>query len=315
MRVLVTGACGLLGSHLMVVFQSRGDELLGLDRNPWWGDRPVPCAALDLLDSSAVRRTVSDFKPELLLHCAALADVDRCEKDPGLAERYNLGMTRTLAETLPAGTRMVYLSTDGVFQGERPFTREEWPAAPKTVYGRTKLQGEQVVVELCAHPLIVRTNFYGWSSGRKKTSAEWLYRALKERQPVTLFEDFYFTPLYVVDFVNALLRLIDGGPPGLFHIGGRERVSKYEFGRQMAQAAGFPFASVGRGSIDRAGLAAPRPKDMSLDTAKFQTATGTTLPGCEEGIRRFLAHREVPLSRRFPLYAEGKTIPCRWILP
>lgn len=297
MTVLVTGVTGLLGSHVAAALQL-SELVVGVDRHPWWGDRPLDVRTADLRDGGIVDRLLEDVRPDVLIHCAALVNVDACERQPDDAFAVNAEIPARLARAAGPGCLFVYIATDGVFRGESPFASEDTVPEPRTVYGRTKLAGEQEVARVTPNHLILRTNFFGWSSGRKQTSAEWLYRALEQQDPITLFDDFYFSPIYVVDFVAAMLGLVDGGARGLFHVAGGERVSKYEFGLELARQAGFPTTNVRRGSIDDAKLAAPRPKDMSLSTERAAASLGRPLPGVRDGIARFLADRGRSLSER-----------------
>lgn len=296
-RVLVTGATGLLGAHIAAALQGT-DDVVGVDRHPWWGDRPLVVEHVDLCAEGVADAVIAQVRPEVIFHCAALVNVDACEKAPADAFDINAEMPARLARAAGPGCLFVYIATDGVFRGEAPFADESTPPEPRTVYGASKLEGERAVAAVTPNHLILRTNFFGWSSGRKQTSAEWLYRALEQQQPITLFDDFYFTPIYVVDFVSAMLRLASTGARGLFHATGHDRVSKYEFGMEMARQAGFSTAHVTRGSIDDAHLAAPRPKDMSLRSSKMAGVLGTQMPGYADGIRRFLADRDRSLSQR-----------------
>lgn len=296
-RVLVTGATGLLGSHLAAALQTSAD-VVGVDRHPWWGDRPLPMADADLGSDRDVERLFRDVRPAFVFHCAALVNVDACEQSPADAFAVNAVLPGRLARAAGPECLFVYITTDGVFRGDTAFASEDMPPAPRTVYGRSKLQGEVEVEAATANHLIVRTNFFGWSSGRKQTFAEWLYRALESGRPITLFDDFHFTPIYVVDFVSSLSGLIDRRARGLIHLSGGERVSKYEFGMILARRAGFGVSHVTRGSIEEAHLAAPRPKDMSLSTARAAAVLGSPLPRTADGIARFLADRDRPLSER-----------------
>ena len=150
-----------------------------------------------------------------------MTNVDACERDPALAYASNADITRDIARAVPAGCLLVYIATDGIFVGDSPFATEESLPCPRTVYGRSKLHGEWNVKQATDNHLIVRTNFYGWSSGRKQTFAEWLYHSLDRGQPITLFDDFFFTPIYVVDLVVRLRLLIEGGHRGTFHLCGK----------------------------------------------------------------------------------------------
>ena len=298
MTVLITGACGLLGSHLMAALSGHY-RVVGIDRNPWWGDEPLEVVQADLQEPRVLQRLVSMIAPRIVIHCAALANVDACEQNPALAYAVNTHMTRDLVCSLPSGCRVVYISTDGVFKGNKPFVTEEDLPCPRTVYGRSKVQAEWEVMLGTEDHLIVRTNFYGWSSGRKQTSGEWLYTSLASQQPFVLFRDFFFTPIYVVDFVKRLILLLESDYRGIIHLGGRDRLSKYQFGLLLAQAAGLSTQHVREGSIDEVPLIASRPKDMSLKSERFVQLTGLDVPDTVSGVRRFVADRLRPLRLRF----------------
>lgn len=278
----------LAGEHRMV----------GTDRHPWWGDRPATVLTGDLQDAAHRSAFLAEARPDVLIHCAAMVTVDGCEAHPADAYAVNATVTRELARAVPRGCLVVYVSTDSVFKGDRPFATEHDLPCPRTVYARSKLHGEWEVQLATANHVIVRTNLYGWSSGRKSSSAEWLYAALRDAQPITLFDDFFFSPIYVADLVERLVALIERGERGLFHVAGRDRVSKFEFGSLMANAAGLSMARATRGSTDAAGLAAERPKEMSLKSVRLD-ALRIEAPGCGDGLRRFLADRDRPVSARF----------------
>ena len=298
MKALITGACGLLGSHVVAAL-SRSHEVVGTDRHPWWGDRSATIVHGDLGAPAFVTDLLASVVPDVIIHCAAMVNVDACEEAPALAYASNADVTRTVARAAPPGSLVVYVTTDGIFKGDTPFAIETQLPCPRTVYGRSKLHGEWEVQQATENHLIVRANFYGWSSGLKQTSAEWLYHALKTGEEITLFDDFFFTPIYVVHFVERLRLLIDGRHRGIFHLCGKERVSKYDFGMWMAEMAGFSIASVRRGSIEKAALKAPRPHDMSLSCERYLRLVGDDVPDCREGLRRFLADHGRPLSARF----------------
>ena len=194
MKVLITGAGGLLGAHLIALL-SRRQEVTGTDRHPWWGDRPVNLAHGELSDAPFVEQLIKETRPDCLIHCAAITNVDLCERDPAMAYAMNAEVTARLAKAVSPSCLFVYISTDGLFQGNKSMVTEEEPPQPRTVYGKSKEQGEREVQLSGKRHLIIRTNFYGWSSGRKKTFVEWLYESLRTGSPITLFDDFFFTPI------------------------------------------------------------------------------------------------------------------------
>lgn len=297
MTTLVTGAGGLLGSHVTTAASKRG-RVVAVDRRPWWGTAPAESIAGDLLEPGWIEQAVAETAPSLIIHCAAMVDVDGCEADPALAEQMNGLLPRRIARAAPDGCRVVYISTDGLFDGTRPWVTEETLPCPRTAYGRSKLRGEWEVQLATNRHLIVRTNFFGWSSGRKRSSAEWLFHALAAADPVTTFDDFFFTPMYVVTFVDTLWRLIDRDANGIVHVAGAERLSKHDFAMAMAEAAGFSTAHVRRGHIADAGLAADRPRDMSLRSVRADTFRDLQPPSCADDLRRFIADRDRSLQER-----------------
>lgn len=297
MNIAITGACGLLGAHLAAALSDR-HRVVGFDRHPWWGTRPIALHFGDLADRDAMRAFLDDAKPDVLIHCAAMVNVDACEERPSEAYFVNGTLTGLLARAIPAECRMVYVTTDGIFRGDTTMQRETDLPCPRTVYGRSKLHGEWETHIAAADHLIIRTNFYGWSGGIKSTFAEWLHRALVTGEAITLFDDFWFTPIYVSDLVTRIVALISEGHTGIFHVAGRERVSKYDFGIRLAAAGGFSTARVSRGSIGNARLPAPRPRDMSLSSEKLEMLLGLSAPDCESGLSRFLADRGRVLEER-----------------
>lgn len=297
MNIAITGVSGLLGAHLAAALSSR-HRVVGFDRHAWWGTKSIELRQGDLAKREDRENFLRDAEPDVLFHCAAMVNVDICEERQADAYFSNGTLTGLLAREVPSGCRIVYITTDGIFRGETPMQRETDLPCPRTVYGRSKLQGEWEVQLAGNLHQIIRTNFFGWSSGAKSTSGEWLYGALKTGDPITLFDDFWFTPIYVVDLVDSILRLAARGPGGIFHVTGRDRITKYDFGLQLAAVAGFSSARVARGSIENAHLRAPRPRDMSLNADKVAEILGRPAPGSDEGLARFLKDRQKSLEDR-----------------
>ena len=305
MNILITGACGLLGAHLAARL-SPDHDVVGMDRHPWWGDAPLTLHQGDLTDALYVERVVEAAAPDVLIHCAAMVDVEACERDPAMAYAVNAGVTRHLVRLAGPSCSFVYITTDSLFRGDMPGMTERDLPCPRTEYARSKLHGEWEVELGAPRHIIARTNFFGGSSGAKRTFGEWLYGALERGDAITLFDDAMFTPIYVGDLAAAIDGLVARGACGVFNVCGADRVSKYEFGMRLARIAGFATAAVTRGSIAQSGQAASRPKDMSLDGGKLCDTLGQPLASVDDGLRQFVADRRRPLSRRGPSRAAGR---------
>jgi dTDP-4-dehydrorhamnose reductase len=274
-RVLVTGAGGLLGGRLTALLRERGFEVIGVHRAtpPPAGLRSVRC---DLLDADALPRLLDAEHPDAVVHAAALARSTSCYEHPVLAESTNPHLPARLALLSHArGLRLVALSTDLVFSGTRAPVLEGDPPGPRSVYGRTKLAGEEAV--LAAHPeaAVARVSLVlGHGHGPRGSASEAIAWSLQAGRPTLLFEDEYRTPIDPESVADAVVRLLRRGGAGRFHLAGPERLSRYELGRRVARLFGLSEAFIVRGrQADQPGTE-PRPADVSLDSAHARRVLG-----------------------------------------
>jgi dTDP-4-dehydrorhamnose reductase len=277
-RILVTGGSGMLGHCLLRVAQRRHEV---------WGSYHTHrvhlpgCStfSLDITKAAAVRAQLTSIRPDVVIHTAALTDVDECERSPNKARQVNSDGTLIAAKlTEELGARFVYISTDYVFGGGTGDYREEDSAAPVNEYGKTKIAAEAYTRQHCSSALIIRTTMYGLKLPPKIGMMEALVSALQSGKPLARFTDQYFTPVYTGQLSEIILRLIELGVTGLFHVGGPEKISRYEFSRRVAKL----FAA-GRARIEPVpfrqieGLA-PRPRDTSLRSDLIRQRFGIELP-------------------------------------
>lgn len=285
-RILITGASGLLGEYLARAAISRrlDASLVGLSFVPDGDPRWERC---DLTEPDSVARLWERVAPQLVVHAAALTNVDLCERDPALADAVNRRTTELLARhAATSGARLVYVSTDSVFDGRRGGYAESDEPAPLNVYARTKLEAEREAAAADDH-LVVRTNFFG-RSARGHGLAEWILRQLREGNEIVGFSDVAFSPLYCGDFAELLLELTLGETRGIMHVGAADAISKLEFAQVVARTAGYESPRIRTGRLTDVGLAAPRPLDTSLDSSAAARQLGG-LPTVEEGVRRMTA--------------------------
>jgi dTDP-4-dehydrorhamnose reductase len=274
-RVLVTGAGGLLGGRLAELLHGRGLEVLAAHRLsiPPPGPRPV---LVELTDEAALARLLDASRPDAVVHAAAISQANRCEERPDLADQVNARLPGVLArECRERGLRLVAISTDLVFGGDRAFVREDDPPGPLGVYGRSKLAGEQAVLSACPGAAVARVALVlGRGHGARATSTESVARALLGGQAPRLFTDEHRTPVDPESVADAVLRLLDGSLAGIFHLGGPERVSRYELGLRVARRLGLPEAGIVAGrQADHAGKDR-RAADVSLDSGRARRELG-----------------------------------------
>lgn len=302
-RFLVTGASGLLGINFAL--HTAGDNrhrvvgAVHTDRLAGMPFETIPC---DLSRPGQIPSLLEQARPDVVLHTAANANVDACERDPQGAQWMNAGLPGELAaETARRGISLIHISTDAVFDGQRGDYVETDTPNPINVYARTKLEGEQAVSAAHPHALIARVNFFGWSRSGKRSLAEWFFNNLSAGTPVRGFTDVYFCPLLVTDLVEILLRAAELQLNGIFHIVGPQAMSKYEFGCRIAQAFGLDDSLIAPVSVQEGGLQAARSPKLTLNIDKLAAALGGLPPAPEDGIRRFAQQRAQGYPQRLQL--------------
>jgi dTDP-4-dehydrorhamnose reductase len=274
-RLLVTGAGGLVGGRLAALLHAHGHETLAAWRNaaPPGGLRSFRLA---LEEEDALARLLDAERPDGVVHAAALAQVERCHDAPAAAAAINSSVPGRLARACRArGLRLVALSTDLVFSGERAPFAEQDAAQPRSVYGRTKLAGEEAV--LAEHPeaAIARIALViGRGHGERASASEAVAWALRAGGAPRLFGDEYRTPVDPESLADAIARLLAQGGAGRYHLGGSERISRYELGRRTALALGLDATLLRVGRQAEHEASEPRPADVSLDSARAQRELG-----------------------------------------
>lgn len=301
-RLLVTGASGLLGINL-ALRESERREVIGITNSHSIIGVPFLTKPFNLSAPGAVDRMLDEVQPGAVIHCAAMADIDACEKQPEKAALINTRVPGILARACAVRKiRLVHLSTDAVFDGLRGNYLETDTPNPLSVYARTKLDGEKAVLDAMPKAVVARVNFYGWSLTGKRSLAEFFYNNLSEGKPVNGFTDVQFCPLFVNHLADLLLQLLDSGHGGLFHVVSPVSLSKYEFGCRIAEAFGLDDRLIKPVSVMDGGLAARRSPNLTLNTDKLKEALQIVLPGVEEGIKEFAEQMEEGFPRRLQNY-------------
>jgi dTDP-4-dehydrorhamnose reductase len=286
--ILITGVSGLLGANLLLLAQDKGLDAVGLYHRNAIDPAAAMRQAADLTDAVETARILQKLSPSYIVHCAAATDVDWCEAHPTEANRVNVAAAATIANfTSRTGAKLVYVSTDSVFDGEVGNYAETDTPAPVNVYAKTKLQGEREVLHRDPSAIIARVNLYGWNAQNKDSLAEWILKELGLGRSVPGFSDVIFCPMLVNDLAEILLEMLDRGLSGLYHLVGSDAVTKYEFAMRVASEFGYDATQVVPKRLSDSKLKAPRPRNTSLNTGKISQAMGRTMPDVDAGLRRF----------------------------
>jgi dTDP-4-dehydrorhamnose reductase len=286
MRLLITGASGLLGAYLL-------RELVNHDGivargGPQGGERfGIPLRPIDLTDADAVAEAFRTDRPDVVLHAGALALVADCCRDPKKAWNINVAGTTMLARlSAEAGARLVFVSTDLVFDGDGAPYQEKDSPSPVSVYGRTKQAAEEAVFAAPRSAVVRISLLYGPALHGRPSFYDEQAAALRVGRPVTLFRDEWRTPLDLTTAARGLIAVTMSDFSGLLHVGGPERLSRLDMGLRLAAFLGVdpsPIVATDRAS---APASEPRPRDVSLDSSRWRAAfPGVAWPSFEEALR------------------------------
>jgi dTDP-4-dehydrorhamnose reductase len=280
MKVLVTGAGGMVGQALVSYCKARGDEVLAYDR-----DR------LDIADERAARETFGRERPETVINCAAWTDVDGCELDPQRAFLVNSQGVESLASAARlAGASFITISTDFVFDGRKPegfYTQRDDPH-PLSAYGAAKLEGERRAQSAAARTIVVRSGWIFGHGGRNflATVAERARRG----ERLKAITDAYGTPTYAPDLAARLRELAELDLPGIYHVVNAGEGTSYEgFARAAIEETGAKSVEIESVRMDSLKRPAPRPRNSRLRCLLSERLGLAPLRDWRDALREFAA--------------------------
>ena len=265
---LITGAAGLIG-HYLLTTAPRGA--------PRWEVRGLTRQDVDLTDAGAVRHFWRDLQPQVVIHCAAQSRTGPCQQNPALARQINVDATAFLAE-LSADIPFLFFSSDQVFDGAKGWYVETDPVNPLNVYGETKAEAERLVLQNPRHSVIRVGLNAGTSPTGDRSFVEDMWNSVKGGTSLALFTDEFRCPLPAGMTARAIWELIGQDLPGLYHLGGAERLSRWEIGQALTSWYPELTGHIHPGSVESY-VGAPRPPDLSMNCAKLQGLLSFPLSG------------------------------------
>ena len=287
-RILVTGASGLLGINLSLQALEKGHEVLGTVNQHGLRNAPFQTYHAELSKSGLIAEIIDSARPDVIIHTAALAVIDACEKQPELSWRINAQLPEEIAAIAwKKGIQLVHISTDAVFDGvDGGYTEDSLPN-PLSTYARHKLEGEKVVIAANPQAVVARVNFFGWSLTSTRSLSEWFFQNLSQGNQVKGFKDIFFCPLLVNDLSDLLIKMVEKRLSGIYHVLAPTHLSKYAFGILIARQFGFDPNLITPVSWKDGGLQAARSPNLILKVDKLINDLGLTPPVPENGIGRF----------------------------
>lgn len=299
MKVFVTGVAGQLGHDVMNELQSRGYEGIGTDIAPEYSGiqdhtavTQMPYVQMDITDKETVEKIITDLNPDVVVHCAAWTAVDMAEDDDKVEKvrAINAGGTDNIAKVCKKiGAKMVYLSTDYVFdgQGEKPWNPDCKDYKPLNIYGQTKLEGELAVSSQLEKYFIVRIAWVFGVNG--KNFIKTMLNVGKNHGTVRVVNDQIGTPTYTLDLARLLVDMIETEKYGYYHAtneGGY--ISWYDFTCEIYKQAGYQTKVIPVSTAEYGASKAARPFNSRLDKKKLVEAGFQPLPTWQDALTRYL---------------------------
>ncbi|MCX8153881.1 MAG: dTDP-4-dehydrorhamnose reductase [Candidatus Bathyarchaeota archaeon] len=270
MKILVTGASGLLGHQIVAKALEKGFDVYSAYKENIASLGKL--VKIDLTYQSLVWKTLAIIKPQVIIHAAAYTDVDGCEINKELAFKANAEATKHLAVAAAKfGAHLIYVSTDYVFNGEKGLYTEDEETNPINYYGYTKLKGEYYVEQYAKSWCIARPSvIYGWSHTRKLNFATWIINNLKNNREINVLVDQYVSPTFNTNLAEMLLEIAEKRINGKLHTAGASRVSRYEFALKCADTFNLRTDLIKPAKIEEMSWKAKRPRDSSLNVSNAE---------------------------------------------
>ena len=283
-RILVIGAKGMLGKDLVKIL--RTSSAVGQDMG--WEVLEWDIDEIDIQEEDSTVTQIENIRPDVVINLAAYTDVDGCESQEEKAFAVNAeGMRHVALGALRCHAKVVYLSTDYIFDGKKrePYLEDD-PPHPLSVYGRSKLKGERYLRDMVEDAVVVRTQWLYGKYGKNFVTS--ILRQGREKKVLSIVDDQVGSPTYTIDLSRAISVLIQRGLRGVFHVANSDRCTWYAFGQEILKLSGMGGVKVVPISSEELGRPAIRPSYSVLSTEKLKRETGVSLRPWAEALKEYL---------------------------
>ena len=281
-NILITGGSGLLGVNFSIylrdkynIFATYNNKLIKINN--------IKFKKINFLSTDSLIESLKNINPLFIIHCAALSNVDYCEKNKKIAFQINVKITENISiSCIKLKIKLVYISTDHLFDGRSKMLNEDHPKKFLNYYSQTKSLAEEIILKFNKDYLIIRTNFFGWGTSYRKSFSDRIIDNLRANKEIHLFNDVYFTPILMKELFDKIHNLTLKDKKGIYNIVGNERISKYTFGMIIANIFSLNSDLIEPISINSIRNLSSRPYDMSLSNMKYCTELNDTFLSLEK---------------------------------
>ena len=291
-RVLIFGVSGLLGNnlaycwrdmfHVYGVYHQHAAEIEGVETKQ-----------LNALNEELLKQYIHWVKPDVIVNCAALANIDYCEENPDEAKLLNIDLVKKTVNAIKGkNIKFIHFSTDNVFDGTKGGYTENDAINPVNVYGHTKYAGELEALKNDG-AIVARTNIFGWNIQEKFSLAEWCISELSEKRIINGFTDVYFSSIYTFDLADILHDALKKNIKGVYHMASSSSMSKYEFLVKVAELFKLDARLIKPALVEDFPFKAKRPRNLSLCVSKLSGQLEKKIPPVIDSLNRFYSDNYV----------------------
>ncbi|MDA8958836.1 SDR family oxidoreductase [Akkermansiaceae bacterium] len=286
MKVLVTGASGMLGRALVREYAGRSIDIAAVSGQSSLSLTNVRCHSCDLNFPESITEILEQENPEFVVHSAAITNHQYCEDHPKQARAVHAYSTARIAEYCKEnGAYLIYVSSEAVYGESENLHGETDKCDPVSVYAKTKLEGEMLARESGADVAVLRTTIVGCSPKRDRSLVDWAINQLDKGEEITGFDDVIFSPISVQDFARVTISFLKTRTRGIWNIATSDPLSKYKFLKLLAKACHYDQKKVIKGSVKRVGLTGRHCLQAALDTGKLKARFPEHVKTAEETIK------------------------------
>lgn len=281
MKYFITGGSGLLGERLAAVSNDNDELTLVHNNNP--SDNTIKC---DITNEKEVKTVVEKENPDVIIHCAAMTNVDLCEEESKLAYQVNGDGTGFLAKAAnDINAKIIYVSTDFVFDGERGYYKEDEKVNPLGIYAKSKYEGEVQLAKYSDDWAVARVSvLYGWHKRLNFTT--WVINELRQKNEINIVTDQINSPTLADNAAEAIFKIAQKDKNGIFHTAGNDAINRFDFTRKIADAFDLDDSLINPTTSSQFVQKAPRPRDSSLNVNKVEKELDMKMETCSESLKR-----------------------------
>lgn len=267
--IFITGGTGLLGHNWIKEIKGKFDIYISENKKKIKFNSKKKYTK-SLFNKSALQKFLIKKKINIFIHCAALSNVESCQKSFSKCKKINIMLPLLLCKICKdLNIKFIFISSDHLFKGDTSYYTENDKTFPLNNYALSKVIAEKKIIKINKKALIIRTNFYGKDSLFKKSFSSKIINNLKSNTKMNLFENVFFTPILVNVLIKSVHKLIDLNKSGIFNISSSQRLSKFHFGIKIAKKLNLNIENIKKIKIESLPNLVKRPKDMSLSNKKI----------------------------------------------